>query len=136
MLVVIAIEQCKHKQAREPYAWARLNCAYFRVLLALACLINFFLVISCLALDKNIESLLVCLLEMLQIEIGLLACKLACFSAFKSSKQACNTGQIYSIYVILALKMSKCITFWTNIRLKIHSIMLALALEFARLLTC
>ena len=133
---MIAIEQCKHKQASEPYAWACLNCPFFRVLLALVCLINFFLAISCLALDKNIELLLVCLLEMLQIEIGLIVCKPACLPAFKSSKQACNAGQIYSIYVILALKMSKYITFWINIRLKIYSTMLALALEFARLLTC
>ena len=96
----------------------------------------FFLAISCLALDENIKSLLICLLEMLQIKIGLLACKSACLSAFKSRKQACNTGKIYPIYAILALKMSKCIIFWTNIRLKIYSTMLALGLGFAHLLIC
>ena len=102
--LMIAIEQCEHRQAREPYAWACLNCAFFRVLLALTCLINFFSDFLLGARWKHWQ--LTCMLaRMFQTEIDLLAC---------------NTGQIYSIYVILALKISKCITFWANIRLKIY----------------
>jgi hypothetical protein len=78
MAVIIAIEQYNHKQASELPVWARLNYIFFRILLALACLINFFFWLFFVLRSVKTSagcSLLANLFKMLKIETGSLACK-------------------------------------------------------------